>query len=148
MELDQQFINDSSIITPSDLKSSKQKLVATVPTDGNKWKMMLLRFTNLLFVLFKGECPLYLKMLDIAKALRKYPADVIDKVPMHAKASILWIIHLQARHFAQGKMNPANPSKMCLPSFQLMFNQICSTAVHVVSITGLPARLDNTQHNR
>ena len=70
MEFNEQFITDSSNVTPTDLRSTKSKLVATVPTDGAKWKSMLLRFTNLLFVLFKGDCPLYLKMLDIAKALR------------------------------------------------------------------------------
>ena len=142
MEFDQQFIQDSSTVTPADLRSSKQKLVAVVPASGTKWKNMLLKFTNLLFVLFKGECPLYMKMLDIAKALRKYPEDVLDALPMHAKASVLWIIHLQARHFAQGKMDPAHTSSMCLPAFQLMYNQICSTAVHVVSIAGLPAKLE------
>ena len=89
MEFDQQFLTDSSTVTPSDLRASKQKLVAKVPREGSKWKDMLLRFTNLLFVLFKGECPLYIKMLDIAKALRKYPAEVVDALPMHAKASVL-----------------------------------------------------------
>ena len=63
LEFDQQFLNDSSTITPMELKLTKQKLVATVPADGTKWKNMLLKFTNLLFVLFKGECPMYEKML-------------------------------------------------------------------------------------
>ena len=96
MEFDQQFITDSSTVTPNDLRASKQKLVAKVPQEGAKWKAMLLCFTSLLFVLFKGECPLYIKMLDIAKALQKYPSEVIEALPMHAKASVLWIIHLQA----------------------------------------------------
>ena len=39
-------------------------------------------------------------------------------------------------------------SSMCLPAFQLMYNQICSTAVHMVSITGLPALLEAPDHNR
>ena len=64
---------------------------------------------------------------------------------MHAKASVLWIIHLQARHFAQGKMCvEKGTSSMCIPAFQLMYNQICSTAVHMVSITGLPAMLETS----
>lgn len=83
-------------------------------------------------------------MLQIAKALRKYPSEVIESLPMHAKASVLWIVHLQARYFAQGKMDPNNTNTMCLPAFTLMFNQICSTAVHVVSISGLPARLEQS----
>ena len=142
MEFDEQFLQDSSAITPSELKLSKQKLVTTVPRDGTKWKTMLLRFTNLLFVLFKGECLLYIKMLDIAKALHKYPSDVLDALPVHTKVSVLWIIYLQAQHFAQGKMKLASPSTMCLPAFKLMFNQICSTAVHMVSIAELPACLE------
>lgn len=150
MEFDQQFIYDSSTITPSELKTSKQKLVAMVPMDGAKWKQMLLQYTNLLFVLFKGKCPMYMKMLEIAKALHKYPSEVLDALPMHAKASILWIIHLQSRHFAQGKMDHNYPATMCLPAFKLMYNQICSAAVHVVSIAGLPAKLEGgqTQSNK
>ena len=144
MEFDSQFIADSSTITPSELKALKQKLIAKVPMDGAKWKAILLKFTNLLFILFKGKCPLYTKMLDIAKAIRKYPAEVLDKNPMHAKASVLWVIHLQASHFAQGKMDPRSPTTMCLPAFKLMYNQICSTAVHMVSIAGLPAKLEYT----
>ena len=142
MELDQHFLRESSNVTPQDIKASKGKLQATVPTDGTKWKQIILRFTNLLLLLFKGDCPLYIKMLDIAKALRKYPLEVIQNLPMHAKASILWIIHLQARHFAQGKMKCERPYDMCLPAFGLMFNQICSTAIHTVSVAGLPAKFE------
>ena len=49
----------------------------------------------------KGNCPLYTKMLDIAKALHTYPSKVMQNLPKHAKSFILWIIHLQACHFAQ-----------------------------------------------
>ena len=146
MELDQHFLQESSSITPQDIKNSKGKLHATVPTDGTKWKQIILRFTNLLLLLFKGDCPLYTKMLDIAKALRKYPSEVMQNLPMHAKASILWIIHLQARHFAQGKMKIERPYDMCLPAFGLMYNQICSTAIHKVSVAGLPAKFESI-HN-
>ena len=31
---------------------------------------------------------------------------------------------------------------MCLPAFALMYNQICSTAIHTVSVAGLPAKLE------
>ena len=144
MEMDQHFLRESSTITPQDIKASKGKLQATIPTDGTKWKQIILRFTNLLLLLFKGDCPLYIKMLDIAKALRKYPTEVMQNLPMHAKASILWIIHLQSRHFAQGKMKSERPNEMCLPAFGLMYNQICSTAIHTVSVAGLPAKFEST----
>ena len=42
MEFDHQFITDSSIVTPSNLRALKQKLVARVPREGSKWKTMLL----------------------------------------------------------------------------------------------------------
>ena len=142
MEFDQQFLGESSNITPADIKRSKTKLTATIPESSEQWKQILLRFTNLLLALFKVECPLYQKMVEIVKAIRSYTTQTLDSLPRHSKASILWIIHLQTRHFAQGKMDVNSPTTMCLPAFSMMFNQISASAIHTVSIAGLPAKLD------
>jgi hypothetical protein len=142
MEFNQHLIGESTTTTPQDIKKATSKLTATLPETSEQWKQIILRFTNLLLALFKVECPLYLKLVDIVKAIRTYSHLTLEGLPRHAKASILWIIHLQARHFAQGKMDPANPLTMCLPAFSLMYNQIASAAIHTVSVAGLPARLD------
>lgn len=58
-----------------------------------------------------------------------------------AKASILWIIHLQARHFAQGKMYKNSLEGEFVPEFQFMYNHILSRAIHLISHAGLPKTL-------
>ena len=128
---------------PTDVRSSKAKLVASIPEDSTKWLQVLKRFTNLLFLLFTPSSPLYVKMLDIVKAIWTYPPEVITQLPMHAKASILWIVHLHSRHYAQGKM-VLNAAKQveCLPAFSQMYNSICSANIHTVSVAGLPAKLN------
>ena len=139
-------IAESSSITPADIKATKSRLQAKIPSCGVKWKEILLKFTNLLFVLFRGECPLYIKMLAICKAIRKYKQDILDGVPIHAKASILWIIHKQSRHFAQAKMSSSDLPSSCLPEFQMMYNMILANAIHRVSVAGLPLQLEQTTH--
>ena len=100
------------------------------------------RFTNLLFLVFTSSPPLYRKCLEIVKALWEYPSEVMAKLPLHAKASILWILHLQSRHFAQGKMVPdAAGNDTCLPAFAQMYHSICSSNIHLVSVAGLPSKL-------
>ena len=144
MEFTQAYLSASSSTTPADIKSSTTRLVASVPTEGSKWLQVIRRFTNLLFLLFTPSCPLYIKLLDVIKALRAYPVEVIDKLPAHPKASILWIIHLQARSFAQGAMTPLSTTEStCLPAFSMMYNQCCATTIHTVSVAGLPATLEN-----
>ena len=57
----------------------------------------------------------------------------------------MWILHLQSRHFAQGKMIPnASGEIMCLPAFNQMYHLIYSQNIHLVSIAGLPAKLTAT----
>ena len=103
MEFDQQFLGEFSNITPADIKRSNTKLIVSIKESSEQWKQILLHFTNLLLALFKVECPLYQKMVEIVKDVRKYNTQTLEGLPRHAKASILCIIHLQARHFAQGK---------------------------------------------
>ena len=142
MEFTDSYLLASSSIAPSDIKSSKAKLKATVPACSVKWLNMLKRYTNLLFLLFTPSSPLYLKCLEIIKAIWEYPAEVITQLSHHAKASILWIIHLQSRHFAQGHMlGDGTSNKGCLPAFAQMFHLLCSSRIHLVSVAGLPLKL-------
>ena len=145
MEFTDSYLLAASSIAPTDVKESKSKLVATVPEDSQKWLQVLKRFTNLLFVVFTPSSPLYIKCLDIIKALWAYQTEIISSLSMHAKASIMWILHLQSRHFAQGKMVPDTSGNIvCLPAFSQMYHSICSENIHLVSIAGLPAKLTPT----
>ena len=64
---------------------------------------------------------------------------------MHAKSSILWIIHLQSRHFAQGGLIPdATGTETCTPAFAQMFHSICLSNIHLVIVAGLPHKLSST----
>ena len=148
MEMQHTTLAESSIITPSDIRATKVKLVATVPASGAKWREVILKFTNLLFLIFKGEYPLYTKMLEISKVLNKYRLEVLDGLDIHPKASILWIIHKQARHFAQGKMTESDAPSSCLPEFSFMYNLILSQQIHMVSFAGLPLALTAQANNK
>ena len=143
MEFTSTFLYESSTVTPSDVRSSKARLVAAVPESGVKWIQVLLRFTNLLYLVFSPSCPLYDKCIHMVKAICEYPTEVIDLLPHHPKAAILWILHLQARHFAQGKMTPNTAGEVdVLLVFNMMYNHICALAIHMVSVAGLPLQLD------
>ena len=93
MEFQSAYLLESSTVTPQDVKTSKSKLVASVPMDGFEYTKVLVRFTNLLFLLFSPSCPLYVKLLDVVNAIRRYRINIIHSLPLNAKASILWIVH-------------------------------------------------------
>ena len=139
MEFQSMYLHESSTVTPIDIKTAKAKLVASVPMDGFEYTKVLVRFKNLLFKLFSPSCSLYLKLLDLVNAIWRYRINIIHTLPLPAKASILWIIHLQARHFAQGNMDSSHHAQPILPAFSMIYNQVCAGAPHMVSIAGLPA---------
>ena len=145
MEFTHSYLLASSSVAPADIKSAKSKVLAKVPDCSTKWLQVLKRFTNLLFLVFTPSSPLYRRCLEIIKALWQYPSEVIAKLPLHAKASILWILHLQSRHFAHGKMVPVDGgAETCLPAFEQMYHSICSSNIHLVSVAGLPTKLTST----
>lgn len=69
MDFNTAFLAESFAVSPKDFKTSKAKLVASVPTDGFQWQKIILQFANLLFLLFGPSCPLYVKVLNIIKTL-------------------------------------------------------------------------------
>lgn len=141
MEFDKHGLKLATYVTPSDIRVTRSKLIATVPPSGTKWRSMLLQLTNLLRKLFLTRCPMYEKMAILCKALQEYPQSVIDTLPLSAKASILWIVHLQCRHFAQGFMYSGSPQGELLPAFTLMLNEITAGKIHMVSHAGVPHQL-------
>lgn len=141
MEHDHQLENTATTITFSDLKGAKKKMKASIPADGYKWLASLLEYTNLLQNLFGSGSPMYLRMLDLCKALRRYDINVILLLSHLAKAAISWCTHLQSRHYAHGKMHLEHPGGELLPEFKWMYNMVCSGQVHNVSIATLPRQL-------
>ena len=77
-------------------------------------------------------------MYGIVRALRDYSPNARAKISHEVKSSILWIILLQSRRYAQGKMEGENA---CLGEFTNMVNLIkaknCETITHVEVPTDL-----------
>lgn len=141
MTFDEHALDSATYTTASEYKHAKKKLVATVPEDGPKWKAMILCFTNLLRNLFTLDSPMFAAMVELALLINDYPPEVLEKLPHHAKAAILWIIHLQARHYAQGHMYQGSPMGEFVHEFSYMVSLIKSGAMHQVSLAALPAGL-------
>lgn len=141
MEFMAQYLQGATHITTADIKSTKTKLIAKVPENGTKWRNMLLQYTNLLLNLFHADSRMYVRMAQLCKALHRYDISILDALSITAKASILWIVHLQSRHYAQGKMYPNNPEGELLPAFEFMINEIQAGKIHQVSHAGVPAPL-------
>lgn len=148
MTWDEHALEAANSTSATEYKQAKKKLVASIPEDGQKWKAMILRFTNLLRMLFTMECPLFLKMVEIALLINGYPPEVINKLSHAAKAALTWVVHLQARYFAQGKMYAENPEGEYLPAFTRVFHLLKSGAIHQISIATLPAALQNPPGKR
>lgn len=141
LQYEDEIFHLANSISPSDIKNTKKKLVPTVPEDGIKWRSMILKLTNLSRNLFTADCPYYQRMLKVSTIIRGYQLETLQALPHAAKAAILWICHLQARHFAQGKMFPGNPEGEQLPAFQWMISMLQAGQIHKISYAGIPAQL-------
>ena len=139
-EMAQEFEDLARAITISaaDVKAMRAKLSATMPGDAYSFMLMLRRYTNLFHALFPRMCPFYLQMYEIVQAFRYYSPTAISKLTHQVKTCILWIILLQSRIFAQGKMHGDNA---CLGEFTHMVKLIktknCKIITHVEVTTYL-----------
>ena len=113
-----------------DHKAAWAKITAATPADAHSFLLMLKQYTNLLFALFSAESPLYIQMYGIVKALQEYSMTAWENLSHEVKTSILWIILLQSRWFAQGEMVGSNAF---LGEFTHMVNLI--KAKHCAGIT-------------
>ena len=81
---------------------------------------------------------MYQQMYGIVRALSDYSPNARANISHEVKSSILWIILLQSRRYAQGKMEGDNA---CLGEFTNMVNLIkaknCETITHVEVPTDL-----------
>ena len=101
------------------------KVTATVPVDSFEFLLLLKTFANLLFALFGSSCPLYTNVRHLIKAIHTYKRSAIRALTMQTKASILWILLLQTRHFAAGHQT-------VLAEFQNMLRKIVAKESPIV----------------
>jgi hypothetical protein len=125
-------------ISASEVKASRARLKPTTPTDAAGFLLMLKRFTNLLHALFSSQSPFYKQMYNILRALRNYSQNARSKLSHEAKTSMLWIILLQGRRFAQGKMIG---NEACLGEFMALVHAISSKNCENISHVEVPTDL-------
>ena len=94
----------ASVVRPDDIKALKQKFVAKVPTEQDKFMLLLERYANLLFALFTEECTFFKCVIRIIKSLKEYSRNARSRLSLSTKSSILWVIHKQSRRFAIGEI--------------------------------------------
>ena len=138
MVQDFQDISGATTITAADIKAARSKLQAAVPTTTEDFLKMLRAYTNLLFSLFTNQCPLYKSMYTIIKGLRDLSKSAREQLNHQTKASMLWVILLQSRRFAQGRM-VGNES--CLAEFTTMITHLNAKACRAIQHDEIPKEL-------
>lgn len=132
MQQEDDDLKYATTVSASELKAARKNLAAKVPEDAEGLMQMIKRFANMLYALFSSQCPMYKQLYEIVKGLREYSPNARTQLGRKTKASMLWIILLQARRFAQGKMEGDDG---CLGEFSNMLNLIkaknCGTIDHV-----------------
>ena len=114
-----QAIEDATSTTVSDVQANK--LSAVVPPTFDKLIHQLKAYANLLFCVFYESSPLYIQILDIITSLGQYSEQARLTMTTKTRASILWIILIQSRHFAAGKMKG---DRAMVAAFTQMSNNI------------------------
>ena len=82
----------------------QNKVQAKAPASFEKLVSQIKMFGNLIFAFFGHRCPLLIELHDILDDLNEYSEYARKNTSRKTLATILWILHLQSRHFAAGKM--------------------------------------------
>jgi hypothetical protein len=112
-------VDAASMTTVKDVSSNK--LSAKVPQQFDGLVKHIQRYANLIFTAFGNQSPLLLALDEIIDALEEYNDTARSNMSVKTIAAILWVIMLQSRHFAAGKMEEPNAY---LPAFTNMTNCI------------------------
>ena len=96
----------------------KSTIEAESPKSFTALKIILRRFANLLQALFGLTCPLFREMATLMKSLDNYGDAAMKSMSAQTMASIVWLVHRQARHFAAGRM--VEGATAILPEFSIM----------------------------
>jgi len=141
MQQEADDLRSATTITASDLKAARKNVAAKVPEDADGLMQMIKRFANLLYTLFSSQCPMYQQLYGIVKGLRDHSPNARTQLGRKAKASMLWIILLQARRFAQGKMEGNDG---CLGEFANLRNLITAKNCGTLDHSEVPSELATT----
>ena len=96
-------IDRATHITLQDILKQKKSLKPKIPEQSDEFMLLLQRFANLLFALFTDTCPYFECVMWVIKALKEFSRAARQAMTLTTKASILWILLLQSRHFAMGE---------------------------------------------
>ena len=99
-------IEEASSTTVKDVSGNKLK--CTVPPTFETLVKQIKRFSNLLFACFGESSPMFLATEEVIDELEYYNDTAQANLNKQSFASILWILMLQARHFAAGLMHGQN----------------------------------------
>jgi hypothetical protein len=113
-------IKKATQTTVTDIKATKMK--ATTPSTHAGLVLILKRFANLLYAPFGQDSLLFDAMISLIDDLEDFNDTARENFTKKSIATVLWITHLQARHFAGGQMVGENA---VLAEFQYMTNAIC-----------------------
>jgi hypothetical protein len=100
---------------------SSLKLVATAPSSFDGLVKRIKRFGNLIYATFGETSALFMQLEDMITALDTYGEYARNTMSHQTIASILWITHLQARHYSAGAMKGEKALKA---EFTTMMNAI------------------------
>jgi hypothetical protein len=104
---------------------SSIKLVASAPKTFDGLVKRIKRFGNLLFAIFDDTSALFMQIEDMIIALDAYGEYARSTMSHQTIASILWITHLQSRHYSAGAMKGEKAIKA---EFTNMMNAITTKA--------------------
>ena len=115
-------LDKASQVTVADLQGFNTKISATVPDTESDFMLLLKRYANLNFALFSGNSPHFQCIQQVITALRAYSKVARQRMSAQTKATILWIILLQARKFSMGDMD-------VLAEFSAMHTSLCAKCI-------------------
>jgi hypothetical protein len=118
---------------------STLKLVASAPTTFDGLVKRVKRFGNLLFAIFGDTSALFMQLEDMITALDAYGEHARKSMSHQTIASILWITHIQSRHYAAGAMKG---DKALKAEFTNMMNAIVTKAP-IIHMDTPPKLYDN-----
>ena len=107
------LIQRASMVSVQDLRALKRKMKINIPDTAEGFIILLKKFTNLVFVLFLSQSPLFKCVREVIDAIKAYSREARKKMSIQTKGSILWIILLQARQFGIGKSTYCMNSRQC-----------------------------------
>ncbi len=111
----------ASSTTVADINASKIK--AKAPETFTGCIKQLKTYGNVLHCGFGDLCPLFLALDKVIESLENFLDVERSTYDKRTFASILWIVMLQSRYFARGKMH--SPTDL-LPEFQMLINNVCT----------------------